>query len=337
MPADQPPQLPHYRDVIERIRSETDFRAVFYMLSGKPSTQTKFFQTPSFVDANGLASLNNQVFRKLETHQLEGSFCTVSVILTDRTVLDFGSWNEFEDHDWSVSVPTERIVLRWEFMLNMDRYEIPQKHTVTVRIGSEFRSSDFIQALISQQFDSTADVDFDVSPAYCRVDFLNQSLGEELLSLVGTWYDAQASLPKDPVALVKLRRWRRTISHVVFHSVPVSVFLLSASIFFGTDLFVSDTHVASSTQLKLVAVWVAMTLVLVAQARSVIWRSTEQLLHHALFHHRQPPFGLTKGDENRQEKFELARKTDIRSVMTRVGLLIAYDVIIVVASWLILS
>ena len=65
----------------------------------------------------------------------------------------------------------------------ISNYEVPQRHTVNVRISSNPNPSDFFKVLLSGGFDESHDLDIQS----CTVDFVNNTLAEELVNVAEHW------------------------------------------------------------------------------------------------------------------------------------------------------
>ena len=103
-------------------------------------------------------------------------------------MLSFKSWNEFESCNFdSENSVTKSIYVQWDFFVSFPGYQIPQRHTVNVRIASTPNPSDLFKALLGGGFDDEDDIEFQSCTMICKVDFVNNTLAEEILHVAEKW------------------------------------------------------------------------------------------------------------------------------------------------------
>ncbi len=164
--------------------------ALLALLHGKNDSICKLFKKEIKVDKAKLKTLNTMIMDKLELHEIQAVSTTIDVSFTNKKTLNFKSWDEFVSYDFNqITYPTRAIYIQWDFFLLLSGYKVPQRHTINVRITSSPQPSDMFRAMLTGGFDGDDEIDFQTCTMICRVDFINNTLAEELINVVGSWND----------------------------------------------------------------------------------------------------------------------------------------------------
>lgn len=167
------------------------FKSLYYDLNAKPDTRIKIFDESRKISKSDLIDLNRQVIAKLRNHQVVTFMSTVKIALSDKSILEYNYWKEFEDDNLEYPSYVNAIHLSWDFYLKMPDYKLPQRHTLRFKIGSQVKPSDLIEAMFTSE--SEIELSEVSSKAVCKVDFINSVISVELVNLVDGWY---SSLPR---------------------------------------------------------------------------------------------------------------------------------------------
>lgn len=173
------------------IPSEKDLKnasAILSLLHGKADSNCKIFKKPILVDKYGLQTLHQEILAKLQLHQVSEVVTSITVSFSNGRLLSFKSWVEFSAYNFlTENNKIQSVVMQWDFFIKLDHYQIPQRHTLNVRIASTPKPSDIFKVLLSGGFDEEHDIDIQGSTMIARVDFINSTLAEELLNVVSKW------------------------------------------------------------------------------------------------------------------------------------------------------
>lgn len=166
----------------------TNISALLSLLHGKNDSICKLFNKEIKVDVNKLKQLHKMMCDKLEIHNVDAITTSIDINFTNRQILHFKSWYEFDTYDFAtINSSTKSIFIQWDFFVRVDGYEVPQRHTVNVRIASSPKPSDMFKVLLSGGFDESDDIDIQGSTMICKVDFINNTLAEELINIAAKW------------------------------------------------------------------------------------------------------------------------------------------------------
>lgn len=203
-----------------------NFQSLYYLIKGKRDTDIKLFTEFKQFSFQDVLELNDKIYKVLELHKLITDIVNVNVGLENKEIKTFGSWNEFKNTDWNISARTKYITMEWDFNLLFQNqfHNVPQTHTMRVRIGNSLRPSEMIQVVF--QGGDEYELEEAQSQMSCKIDFINAQICNQLKTIVSEWYD---SLPKNSEEhkLIKF-----ILKHEVkFQNLIVFSFLTSAIIF----------------------------------------------------------------------------------------------------------
>ncbi|MDV6342944.1 hypothetical protein R2103_14315 [Nitrosomonas sp. Is24] len=223
-------QLIISRDTSTNLSATIDresLKSIFYMLNGNPDSNVKIFPDPIHLKHEDIIDLNTRIVQKLKLHSIDITITTVKVGLSDRNFSEFSNWIEFQDHYWHESEEVEEIIIKWDFLVNIENYIMPQRHTLLVRISaSDPKPSKVLQIMSSGNSADFDDIDTLIAPAFCRVDFINAQLSKELINVVSEWYQTR----KQPALIPEFPNWlkarRRKIALIFDHWLMFSGVLL---------------------------------------------------------------------------------------------------------------
>ena len=171
----------------ESIDSKFDSKeisAILNMLNGKPDSTVRIFPKDIIVDIGSLYILKEKIDEKLSQYNLTWSATSVSIKFDNNTFKEFKDWAEFSTLNKNSSYCIENITLKWDFYINFEGYEIPQRHTIVVRVSSGLKPEQILQMLLTGQLENIDSIDKNVVPVVCKVDFINHLLGDEIINIM---------------------------------------------------------------------------------------------------------------------------------------------------------
>lgn len=238
-------------DLVSRIPKE-HLKALFYLYAGKPDSRIKVFKDSVYLEPCDIVELNDCIVRKLDAHNVGAQVTSVTVGFVGANIQEFGSWAEFTAHSWHDPNCIEEVVVKWDFMVQVQRFDVPQRHTLLVRISSDMKPGKFLQLLASGNSDEFEKMDVMTAPAFCRVDFINAQISKELINEVTDWYDGRRSPALIPSVYYWFKKKRNGIAIFTHYSLPFMFSLLWASAYIWYYSSLADI----GEVIKFSAVWI---------------------------------------------------------------------------------
>jgi hypothetical protein len=283
-------------------------KSVFHLLVGKPDSTQKIFSRPILVTLQSLIDLDERVQEKLSTHQLNGMVASVDVAFDDNTTVEFGTLSDFESHRWTTAKTTREIRMRWQFLMAINGYELPQQHALTVKVCSDARPIEILQALLSKHPHEDDRSIIGSAPLVCRVDFISATVGQELIAVVGDWSNG-LQCPVRPNKLIEIAvKQKKTIEAIICHTTPVLLGLASTGYLhrlFDSSAMSDSLSIADG--IKLMS-WLMYTLIVIylsqKMARSLSKFAMNSMMRLGIYN----VFTLTNGDSTRQQAINRVNK-----------------------------
>ena len=187
------------------------------LLHGKNDSLCRVFNREITVNLHDLGDLNKMMLEKLGLHHMASTITTsIDIVFTNKEIHTYKSWDEFERSEWSyINSATKSVFIQWDFFADIDGFAVPQRHTVSVRIASSPNPSDFFKVLLSGGFDEEEDFELQSSTMVCKVDFVNNTLAEELLNVAESWNKLrETAYSKKGMIRTILSKHRSVFAHV---------------------------------------------------------------------------------------------------------------------------
>lgn len=211
-------------------------RAFFHLFAGKPDSRIRVFEGALHITPQDIVELNACVVRKLRTHDIDASTTSVRAVYAGSEINEFGAWAEFEAHHWQESERIEEIVIKWDFLVNIQDYAAPQRHTLLFRVSTDVRPGKFLQLLSSGNSDEFDSEEMFSAPAFCRVDFINAHISKELINVVVEWHKGRRTPKLIPSTYYWFKKRRQGVAALLDHWIMLSWTLLgSATFLFATS------------------------------------------------------------------------------------------------------
>lgn len=283
-------------------------RSIFHLLVGRPDTQHKILRRRICVTPKHLYDLHRRVSEKLNNHHLDGLVASADITFSDKRIVQC-SWSEFEAYRWEISKATQEIRLNWQFLLIVQGFEMPQRHSLSVKISSSGRPFELLQALFTKGPDEMTPEEMEPAPMVCRVDFISHVIGQELIALVEEWNASLPSPQVDSSWIHKIEYRGEAIAKIVRYSTPIVLtFVCLAALRFGARGFEASASLTIESAVMLMQWMFVSLLVLYSSEKLSEWlgRRCAKALHD---YGRFVPFGLTSGDREAQLALEKKNKS----------------------------
>lgn len=226
-------------------------KSLFYLFAGKPDSRIKVFHKPVFIERNDIVELNDCITRKLKTHNIDSQITSLTIGYIGSDIQEYGTWEEFTLHHWQDPECIEELVIKWDFMVSLESYEIPQRHTLMVRISSDMKPGKFFQMMVSGNSDDFDKVDVLSAPAFCRVDFINAQISKELINEVSDWFKGR----KQPVLIPSAYYWFKKRRQGIAELLHYSALLMYGFVWVAAFLWVGTNSYEVEMPMQHIAIW----------------------------------------------------------------------------------
>jgi hypothetical protein len=270
------------------------FKSVFYWVNAKPDTQIKAFEGRKKISLSEIRYLKDGIDKKLKLHLVENYIASINFILTEGNIKDYGSWAEFERENWNtINSRTRSINITWDMTLALPGFAIPQRHTLKLRIGAAIPPKDMFQIMFTSD-DSSELVELRAD-AVCKVDFVNQTLANELMLIVDNWYQGLQKVDEAEGFQKFLTDKQQFIIVGIANFTPVIVFFiyhLYFSLFCAKNIVADNINLVSLQSILVTGMFVFTIGILLGKYYA---RWTDKRIDK--FKHYSG-FLISKGDEN---------------------------------------
>ncbi|MFT5667529.1 MAG: hypothetical protein ACI9DK_001727 [Vicingaceae bacterium] len=303
------------------------FQSLYYLIKGKRDTDIKLFNQYKQFELCDIIELNDKIYRKLELHRLITDIVNVTVGLDNKEIKSFGSWNEFKNTDWKISPCTKYLTLEWDFNLILPNqiHDVPQTHTLRVRIGDSLKPSEFIQVVFQG---GGEEHDFEEANAQmsCKIDFVNSQICNELKTVVSEWYDALKKNSEDHT-LIKfiLKHEMKFQNFIILCFLGAGIILCNFlfSIFYSLPLERLAIDNIQKLYLSL-TISVFVLLIFYQSGRLFASRMMRKQIGNL---RRDPMFEITKGDRNKFDEIAKDNKKYLKGLLKTIAIGLSVNIL----------
>lgn len=295
-----------------------NYKAVYQAMTAKNDCRSKIFPRNVKVSIDDIYSLNDQVVEKLKNYSNAGFSISVNASFVGRQMIEFSSWQEFENHKWSESAPLNSLTIIWEFNAILPNYPVPQKHVLVVKIADGLRPEEMLNIVFAGKLENMDDIDKQMYPVVARVDFINYILGDELLHIVEEWNKGLMLQDDSSNPFIEfLKKHRRKIAFFINYG-SCFVFLLCCLHFFTYKLQsygvnrLADLTITSSCHIIDSLVIIAILIIFVYKLSEWVANSIYRTLGAEMDYH---VFDINKGDSQVQQNIHSQYSKNIHTVV----------------------
>jgi hypothetical protein len=289
------------------------FKSIYYLLKGKRDTDIKLFRDYKQFRYTDVVDLNRKIYKKLELHQLVTDIVNVTIGLDNKEIKTFGNWNEFTLHDWQIPECTKYLSIEWDFNIILPNsiQQIPQTHTLRVRLGNGLKPNEMIQVIF--QGGEEHEYEEASSQAVCKIDFVNAQICTELKNVVTLWYEGLPKNSEDQKFVPFVASHLQKVRHLVITLFLLAgVILTNVLIFHFTENFeLNDNNSLLEKFYLLFSIALIVLYVFYVSGRLYSNRLIEKNIEKLA---RNPMFEITKGDENKLVEIKQSNKKHLRNL-----------------------
>lgn len=271
---------------------------VLTIASPVKNSLTQLYSQPVQVSVRSVEDLNRKVIEKFALHHIREVHAQfIMEFSNDRTKV-FNSAAALVASDMQIDALTNLVSARWTFVLDATYDREPHLHSVFLRISERPNPGLFLQRIMSGRSDDLQSLEGDaMAPVACKIDFLENRFGSEMLAVVSEWV---SSLPRaEPTLGVAkfLRRNEDAITSFVYGTFPSLAVLAALGVWMA---YLPEWIVLSN---KHSVAWILGSAVLFLLARYFAQGISRILTRHLARMCNVPVFLLTSGDANRMTRF----------------------------------
>lgn len=286
-----------------------NFKSLYYFFKSKRDTDIKLYNDYKQFRKRDLAELNNKIKNKIRLHKHLTSTTQVTVGLENGRVIPFGTWESFEMFDWNCSETTKYISIEWDFNVlleNQFNEEIPQTHTLRVRMGNSLKPSEMIQVIFIGGEEN--ELEEAQSQMVSKIDFVNAQICADFKNIVSEWYNALPKNSKEQWFVPFLVKNSEKVRQSIVVLFLIGGAMLSKGVYDYLFRGVEDTtplkQTLSTFYLSLSISFVVVYIFFITgklYSKRIHSKTIERLS-------RYPMFEFTKGDENKFHEVEKKNK-----------------------------
>ena len=158
------------------------FRDFIFKMNAKPDSETKIFSKAIRVTLEDIEILRTRIIEKLRMHCSDEAACItrITINFSNHTSFDYDTWAKFKQENFERADYVESITIKWDFQVSMPMYELPQHHSLVVKISSGLTFPEFMSLMVSGKIEDVNDISIMDNVVVARVEFINTLLGDEL-------------------------------------------------------------------------------------------------------------------------------------------------------------
>lgn len=293
----------------------TNFKSLYYLFNATNDTQIQIFKEEKLIELKDIDEIKDRVLEKLENHNTITIKVSIHFSLSNNTYKKFENWEEYKRANWKIPSSIKSCSITWDFHLLMPNYEVPQRHTLMIRMGSEIRPDEILRLMVQTgedfEYDSIA------ANAICRVDFVNKVICDEMLNIVEEWYKGLLVNDNEYVLKKFVKKWVNLLRNTVVYIFTIFSMVLVYTI---TDRLLENFNVQtiSSISINTMMLWVLVSAGTVYTCR-VIGNTLYDSINKNYFRYEDTTtFKITNGDINKQIKMKKADRSITNQISIRV-------------------
>jgi uncharacterized protein YlzI (FlbEa/FlbD family) len=302
--------VPHQSNAIVPL---DEFKSFFYQLNAKPDTEIRLLPGKKILGLADIRSINERVDAKLRNHDITAEITAINFVLSDRKVKDYSTWAEFERENWdTVNEKVQTLTIKWDILIKLPTYQLPQRHSMKLRIGADIPPRDMIQLILTS--DDITQLIEAKTPSVCKVDFVNNIIAIELLNIVSNWHEGLRDAPEPEFIQKLLEKQGELLSEIALYASPI-VFLIIVSLY-SNRLFplLGIGEELSTDSLQKVLIFLAT----VFMTGLFFGYKVEQFIGERINKFEEyPGFSITRGDIKSIEAYEKANKKITKQILGR--------------------
>lgn len=317
-----------YHDPQELVLKEQ--RAMFYQLLAKPDSITKVFNKTAVLDRADILELNERISEKLSHYKNAGYIIQTNVKYANGKTRSFPDWASFCDHSWHEPEAISNIVITWSFNAVFPESLKAEKHTLMVKLSNGLRPEEMLNLVFTGKIEEIEEMDNNLFPIVARVDFVDRTLADELLYLVGEWVKTlKESNTQKSKFILFLKRNKGKVTSVI-NWVTNLIIMCTSVLMVGRYIMRNPFEkLGDISSLQLVHIMYAIFLCVAAWifGKKLVGSLTDVLFEKLRLYGDNALFNITKGDKNKQDKLVVQEKQNKMAIFSNLLLSIFINIL----------
>ena len=296
-----------------------NYKAVYNAMTAKPDCRSKAYPKNVIVSIDDIIELNDKIFEKFKTqYETIGFSSSILVSFKGRDKLEFPNWISFSEHNWTESSTITNMILVREFNIKLPKYNVPQRHTLTVKLSNGIRPEEMFALMLSGKLEEVDEIDQNLCPIVAKMDFIDMVIGNEVLGIVSEWVKSLKSSNLDKNKFIQcLQKNKRKLAYFInyftlFFAIICSTINLNYIInSFNVNSIGELSPLQTNTVINITIFCVILCM--------IIYKLTEicaQFIFNILSNYGDEHiFNITKGDKNQQDAYRKKEQNDRKKIV----------------------
>ncbi len=290
-----------------------EFKSLWYHLNAKPDTEIRLLPGKKNLELADIRSINEQISAKLHNHELVSDIASINFVLSNRKIKDYFTWAEFERENWdTVNEKVRTVTIKWDLAIKLPRYQLPQRHSLKIRIGTEIPPKDIFQLILTS--DDIVELMEARARSICKVDFVNDILAAELINIVANWHEGLRDLPETNPLSSFLARKGKLLSEIIRYCSPIFLLIISYQYYDFLMPLIGMQEQLSIKSLDALLILLAAIFVIGIFLGFKFERWIDKRIDKL---EEYPKFSITRGDKKAVEEFERTNKKLTYQIVAR--------------------
>jgi hypothetical protein len=315
-----------------------DIKSLFRFLVGTSDSEEIILSRLVIIKKDDVKRLYEKLLEKLENHNVNSMVVTIDITFGNGKVKHFGTWIDYESYDWVISEETSELFLKFDFLVDLPNYEIPQRHTVTVRIVSQPDTVSILRTVFTKDPD---EIDKSLrlgGPILCRVDFVNNVLGKELLDIVKDWNECCQLAIYENKIVAYLRKRPSILKYFFKYLTSFTVSMLSFFIFLKLSANYNETAALTISYFKMIIIWGFLTVIGIVFLNEISNKISSYTMNaFKKYSMRFIVFDLSNGDKEKQNRIIEKDRKNIKKFLLGLGINLLINIVAGIIVWYLFS
>jgi len=141
------------------------------------------------VTIESISTLNAMISNKIRVHNVQKFDIAIDIKFEDGQILHLASIQELISGEYLQEFNSciERMTLTWNMTLKFNHIDLPQNHTLIVKLSNGLKPQEMFQLLFSGTIEDASQLETKFQPIVVQSVFMDRTFGAELVGVVEKW------------------------------------------------------------------------------------------------------------------------------------------------------